>query len=37
MLARPEVQSYQHSFAGSIRLVFASGIGLMPRTASIAR
>ena len=28
MLARPEVQSYQYSFAGSITLVFASGVGL---------
>ncbi len=27
-LARPEVQSYQYSFAGSITLVFASGVGL---------
>jgi hypothetical protein len=26
--ARPEVQSWQYSFAGSIRLVFASGVGL---------
>jgi hypothetical protein len=28
MLARPEIQSYQYSFAGSITLVFASGVGL---------
>ena len=28
MLARPEVQSHQYSFAGSITLVFASGVGL---------
>jgi hypothetical protein len=28
MLARPEVQSYWYSFAGSIALVFASGVGL---------
>jgi hypothetical protein len=27
MLARPEVQSYEYSFAGSITLVFASGVG----------
>jgi len=26
--ARPEVQSWQNSFAGSITLVFASGVGL---------
>jgi hypothetical protein len=26
--ARPEVQSWQYSFAGSITLVFASGVGL---------
>jgi hypothetical protein len=28
MLARPEIHSYQYSFAGSITLVFASGVGL---------
>ena len=28
MPARPEVQSWQYSFAGSITLVFASGVGL---------
>ena len=28
MLARPEIQSNQYSFAGSITLVFASGVGL---------
>ena len=28
MLARPEVQSCEYSFAGSITLVFASGVGL---------
>ncbi len=28
MLARPEVQSHEYSFAGSITLVFASGVAL---------
>jgi hypothetical protein len=27
MLARPEVQSYEYSFAGSITLALASGVG----------